>query len=101
MGDLLAVLVYPLAGHHYHHPSQRVDVTQPGLGLKIGVLLCAGTVGVLDYHVGARKARLHIAGANVVLQQDVVVAVAMDQRAARLHGGQRITDHRQILEVDL
>ena len=53
VGDLLAVLVYPLAGHDHDDPPQRVDVAQPRFRLQVGMLLRASAVGVFHHHVGA------------------------------------------------
>ena len=54
VGDLLLVLVGPLAGDGHRDPTLVVDPADRGLGLQVGVLLVRQVVRPLDDDVGLR-----------------------------------------------
>ena len=77
MRDLLLVLVRPLAGDVYRHPAGLVDVSQPGLGLQIGVLLIRSVVFSLQHHVGRFPAGRHVAAPHDEMHQLVAGGVGV------------------------
>ena len=96
VGDLLPVLVGPLAGDLHRHPPPVVDVGQPGLGLQVGVLL----VGQLEHRrhghrrVGPAPGHVALADAVGVVAVGALAVVGVDQGV----GGQGLVDvgqHRQ------
>ncbi len=100
MGDLLLVLMRPLAGDLDRQPSFVVDVGHPRLGLQVGVLLDRGVILALDDDVGGAEGGVGIALANPVVAEDVAVAIGEEQRRAGGQGCFDIGHHRQIFELD-
>ena len=111
MGDLLALLVHPLAGADHLDASVRMGEGQSGFGLEIGVLLGVGPVGGLDNDIGLLKTGLdfavdqavfeHVVGAEIAFAVGKGERVGMQDRCVRRHGLKRIGDDGQRLVLDV
>ncbi len=103
MGDLLLVLVDPLAGDLDGDPALGVDVRHGGLGLEVGVLLIGQFVGGLDDRRRLRPGVVDRALADLVGVVDVAVEpeVGVYQRSPRGQGLIDIGNDRQLLPVGL
>ena len=93
MGDLLLVLVGPLARDLDGHPALAVEVRQARLGLQVGVLLVGELVGRLHHHIGGGPALGHVAFADAqrVVGVGGLSVLGVDQRLRR----QRVVDAGQ------
>ena len=100
VGDLLLVLVGPLAGDGHRDPTLVVDPADPGLGLQVGVLLVRQVVRPLDDDVGLLPARGGVALAQPVGHVDVGVGVEVgpDHHVAG-QGGVDVGDDGQVLPL--
>ncbi len=99
--DLLLVFVRPLTGHLHRHAAFFVHVRQARLGLQESVLLERRVIRSFHNHVGALERFRHIAFADAVMDQHIVLFVSVQLRHAGFHRRARIRDDRQIFVLDL
>ena len=111
VGDLLALLVHPLAGADDLNTAIWAYKAQAGFGLEIGVFLRLSAIGRLDDDIGLGKAGVDVALFEGVAVQYIGVEVAfaigkaegvgVEDGGIRLHGGDGVSDKRQWLIAHL
>ena len=102
VGDLLLVLVGPLARDLHRHPTLVIDVGHACLRLQVGVLLVGELVGRLHHDIGVGPALGHVALADAqrVVGVGGLAVLGVDHRVR----SQRLVDvgqHRQRLPPGL
>ena len=103
VGDLLLVLVDPLAGDLDRDPALAVDVADGRLRLEVGVFLVGQLVGGFDDRCGARPGVVDRALADLVGVVDVAAEPELGVHQGGV-GGERLVDvgdDRQLLPVGL
>ena len=98
--DLTQIFVQPLP-RRFDHQRRAVVVGDPGIGLKVRMLLPRRRERARQHDIGRGKGRLDVALADLLVQQHVGAELGMHERRVRFERRQRVANDRQVLVLDL